>query len=65
MFIFASDYFQQLWDSGYRTDKTGEAYIDEQSAETIASQKGTPTVPGIESPFRNRPLEENLELFNK
>ena len=62
---FASDYFQQLWDLAIELIKQGKAYIDEQSAETIAVQKGTPTVPGIESPFRNRPLEENLELFNK
>jgi glutaminyl-tRNA synthetase len=62
---FASDYFQQLWDLAIELIKQGKAYIDEQSAETIAVQKGTPTVPGIESPFRNRPVEENLELFNK
>jgi glutaminyl-tRNA synthetase len=63
--FFASDYFQQLWDLAIELIKQGKAYIDEQSAETIAVQKGTPTVPGIESPFRNRPVEENLELFNK
>jgi glutaminyl-tRNA synthetase len=62
---FASDYFQQLWDLAIVLIKQGKAYIDEQSAETIAVQKGTTTVPGIESPFRNRPVEENLELFNK
>jgi glutaminyl-tRNA synthetase len=62
---FASDYFQQLWDLAIELIKQGKAYIDEQSAETIAVQKGTTTVPGIESPFRNRPVEENLELFNK
>ena len=62
---FASDYFQQLWDLAVELIKQGKAYVDEQSAETIAKQKGTPTIPGIESPFRNRPVEENIELFNK
>ena len=62
---YASDYFQQLWDLAVELIKQGKAYIDEQSAETIAKQKGTPTVPGTESPYRNRPIEENLELFQK
>ena len=62
---FASDYFQQLWDLAVILIKQGKAYVDEQSAETIAKQKGNPTNPGIESPFRTRPVEENLELFNK
>ncbi len=62
---YASDYFQQLWDLAIKLIKDGKAYVDEQSAETIAEQKGTPTSPGVESPFRNRPVEENLELFNK
>ena len=62
---YASDYFQQLWDLAIELIKQGKAYVDEQSAETIAKQKGSPTVPGIESPFRNRPAEENLELFRK
>lgn len=62
---YASDYFQQLWDLAVQFIKQGKAYVDEQSAETIAKQKGTPTMPGIESPFRNRSIEENLELFNK
>lgn len=62
---YASDYFQQLWDLALKLIKQGKAYIDEQSAETIAKQKGTPTVPGTESPFRNRPVEENLQLFCK
>jgi len=62
---YASDYFQQLWDLAIELIKKGKAYIDEQSAETIAKQKGTPTTPGTESPFRNRPIEENLELFQK
>lgn len=60
---YASDYFQQLWDLAVRFIKEGKAYVDEQSAEEIAKQKGTPTTPGIESPYRNRPIEENLQLF--
>ena len=62
---YASDYFQQLWDFAIELIKRGKAYIDEQSSEEIAAQKGTPTQPGIESPFRNRPIEESLDLFNK
>jgi len=62
---YASDYFQQLWDFALELIKQGKAYIDEQDQETIASQKGTPTQPGIESPYRNRPTEESLELFNR
>jgi glutaminyl-tRNA synthetase len=60
---YASDYFQQLWDLAVELIKQGKAYIDEQSAETIAKQKGTTTVAGTESPYRNRPIEENLALF--
>ena len=60
---YASDYFQQLWDLAVRFIKEGKAYVDEQSAEEIAKQKGTPTTPGTESPNRNRPIEENLQLF--
>ena len=62
---YASDYFQQLWDLAEKLILDGKAYIDEQSAEVIAQQKGTPTTPGVESPFRNRPVEENLALFRK
>lgn len=62
---YASDYFQQLWDFAVQLIKEGKAYIDEQSSELIAQQKGTPTQPGINSPYRNRPVEENLALFNK
>lgn len=61
---YASDYFQQLWDFAVRLIKEGKAYIDEQTSEQIARQKGTPTQAGTESPFRNRPVEENLKLFN-
>ena len=61
----ASDYFQKLWDFAVRLIKEGKAYVDEQSSEEIAAQKGTPTQPGVESPYRNRPIEENLSLFEK
>lgn len=60
---YASDYFQQLWDFAVSLIKKGRAYIDEQTSEEIAQQKGTPTQPGVESPYRNRPVEENLRLF--
>lgn len=62
---YASDYFQQLWDFAIQLIKEGKAYIDEQSAEEIAQQKGTPTQPGTDSPYRNRPIEESLALFEK
>ena len=62
---YASDYFQQLWDFAISLIKENKAYVDEQSSEEIAQQKGTPTQPGTESPYRNRPMEESLELFNK
>ncbi len=62
---YASDYFQQLWDLAVELIKKGKAYVDEQSAEEIARQKGTPTVSGTESPYRNRPIEESLALFGK
>lgn len=63
--FYASDYFDQLWDFAVKLIKEGKAYVDEQSAEEIAKQKGTPTQPGVNSPFRDRPIEENLELFQK
>ncbi|MDR0758056.1 MAG: glutamine--tRNA ligase/YqeY domain fusion protein [Tannerella sp.] len=62
---YASDYFQKLYDFAVDLIKRGHAYVDEQSAELIAAQKGTPTQPGIESPYRNRPVEESLELFRR
>lgn len=61
----ASDYFQQLWDFAVRLIKEGKAYVDEQTSEQIAQQKGTPTQPGVASPYRDRPVEENLALFEK
>ncbi len=61
--FYASDYFQELWDFAVWLIKQGRAYIDEQSAEVIAQQKGTTTKPGTNSPFRDRPIEENLRLF--
>ena len=62
---YASDYFQQLWDFAEWMIKEGKAYIDEQTSEQIAEQKGTPTQPGTPSPYRDRPVEENLALFHK
>jgi len=63
--LYASDYFQQLWDFAVELIKRGKAYVDEQTAEQIAEQKGTPTVPGTNSPYRDRPVEESLRLFNE
>ena len=63
--LYASDYFQELWDLAVELIKRGRAYVDEQSADEIAAQKGTPTTPGIESPYRNRPVEESLKLFEE
>ncbi len=60
---YASDYFGKLYEFALKLIKVGKAYVDDQDAETISSQKGSPTRPGIESPFRNRSVEENLRLF--
>jgi len=60
---YASDYFPQLFDLACRLIKEGKAYVDDQTSEEIAAQKGSPTEPGIESPYRNRTPEENLDLF--
>lgn len=60
---YASDYFPKLWDLAVIMIKEGKAYVDEQSSEEIARQKGTPTQPGQNSPYRDRPIEENLRLF--
>lgn len=60
---FASDYFQQLYEWAVQMIKEGKAYVDDQSSEVINEQRKTPFEPGIESPFRNRSIEENLELF--
>ncbi len=61
--FYASDYFQQLYDLAVQLIKKGKAYVDDSSAETIAAMKGTPTVPGTESPYRNRSIAENIELL--
>jgi len=63
--FYASDYFDQLFDWAIKLIKDGKAYVDDQSSEVIAEQKGTPTVPGKASPFRNRSVEENLDLFQR
>ena len=60
---YASDYFEKLWDFAVWLIKKGLAYVDEQTSEQIAQQKGTPTQAGVASPFRDRPIEENLRLF--
>lgn len=60
---YASDYFQQLYDWAVLMIKNGKAYVDSQSSEAMAIQKGTPTQPGVDGPFRNRSVEENLQLF--
>jgi len=62
---YASDYFQDLWDFAVWCIKQGRAYIDQQTSEEIAAQKGTPTQPGTNSPYRDRPIEESLELFEQ
>lgn len=62
---YASDYFQELYDWAVEFIKKDKAYVDSQSSEEMAKQKGTPTTPGTNSPFRNRTVEENLELFNQ
>ena len=62
---YASDYFEKLWDFAIWMIKKGMAYVDEQTSEQIAQQKGTPTQPGVASPFRDRPIEENLRLFHQ
>ena len=62
---YASDYFPKLYDLAVRLIKEGKAYVDDQSSEEIARQKGTPTEPGQESPYRNRTPEENLDLFER
>lgn len=60
---FASDYFQELYDWAVQMIKDGKAYVDSQSSEEMAIQKGTPTEPGVDGPYRNRSVEENLALF--
>lgn len=60
---YASDYFQQLHDWAVQLIKDDKAYVDQQTSEQIAAQKGTPTTPGTDSPFRNRPIAESLDLF--
>jgi glutaminyl-tRNA synthetase len=63
--FYASDFFEKLYDFAVKLIKEGKAYIDDQPADVISQQKGTPTRPGIESPFRNRSVEENIDLFQR
>ncbi len=62
---YASDYFHKLYDLAVQFIREGKAYVDEQSAEEIARQKGTPTEPGQNSPYRDRPVSESLDLFER
>lgn len=62
---YASDYFQDLYDWAIEFIKKGKAYVDSQTSEEMAKQKGTPTTPGTDSPYRNRSVEENLDLFER
>ena len=62
---YASDYFQQLYDWAVELIKKDKAYVDSQTSEEMAKQKGTPTTPGTDSPYRNRSIEENLDLFTR
>ena len=63
--LFSSDYFQQLYDWAVQFIKEGKAYVDSQTSEAMAEQKGTPTQPGVDGPYRNRSVAENLELFKR
>ena len=63
--LFSSDYFQQLYDWAIYLIKDGKAYVDSQSSEAMAEQKGTPTQPGVDGPYRNRSVAENLDLFER
>lgn len=63
--LYSSDYFQQLYDWAVQLIKDGKAYVDSQSSEAMAKQKGTPTQPGVDGPYRNRSVEENLDLFER
>lgn len=63
--LFSSNYFQKLYDWAVNLIKEGKAYVDSQSSEAMAEQKGTPTQPGIDGPYRNRSVEENLDLFER
>ncbi|MCU0368869.1 MAG: glutamate--tRNA ligase family protein, partial [Cyclobacteriaceae bacterium] len=63
--LYASDYFEKLYEFAVKLIKNGLAYVDDSSSEEIAKQKGTPTTPGTDSPYRNRTVEENLRLFSE
>ena len=63
--FYSSDYFQTLYDWAVQLIKDGKAYVDSQSSEAMADQKGTPTQPGVDGPYRNRSIEENLDLFER
>ncbi|HEY4721785.1 MAG TPA: glutamate--tRNA ligase family protein, partial [Anaerolineae bacterium] len=62
---YASDYFDQLYEMAIKLIKKGKAYVDDQSPEEVSATRGTLTEPGVESPYRNRSIEENLDLFER
>ena len=62
---YASDFFDKLYEFAVKLIKEGKAYVDDQPADVISQQRGTPTKPGVESPFRNRSVDENLSLFER
>lgn len=63
--FYASDYFDQIYEWAVKLIREGKAYVDDQPSDVISEQRRTPTRPGIESPFRNRSIEENMDLFEK
>ncbi|HMR44767.1 MAG TPA: glutamate--tRNA ligase family protein, partial [Saprospiraceae bacterium] len=63
--LYASDYFEQLYEYAVTLIKKGLAYVDDSTSEEIAALKGTPTSPGKPSPYRNRSVDENLDLFER
>ncbi|NHW60052.1 glutamine--tRNA ligase, partial [Escherichia coli] len=63
--LYASDYFQQLYEWAVEMIKQGKAYVDEQPSEEITAQRKTPFEDGVESPYRDRPIEESLDLFER
>src|SRR5689334_368043 len=63
--FYASDYFDQLYEYALKLIRKGSAYVDDQSADELSKNRGTLTEPGVESPYRNRAVEENLALFER
>ena len=63
--LYASDYFEELYEFAVKLIRKGFAYVDDSNSEEIAAEKGTPTEPGVNSKFRDRSVEENLQLFEE